>query len=240
MAEPSRTGAPKHGRMRVVALRRYPVKSMAGEALRIVRVDARGFEGDRCFAVEDQDGRFASGKSTRRFRRRDRVFDYSARTARGGQVVVSDGRSQWTVGAAGLDEHLSAVMGTAVRVTAEGHVPHQDMGAVSLVSTATLRWCGEQWGVNADPRRLRVNIVFQSDDPFVEETWIGGLINVGSTQLYIADRVPRCRMIDIAQDGVVPNGKWLGRLAAERNLHLAVYADVTAPGEIAVGDHVCT
>jgi uncharacterized protein len=224
--------------MRVVALRRYPVKSMAGEALEFARVNERGLEGDRWFAVEDSEGRFASGKNTRRFRRRDRVFDYSVRTTQGGQVVVSDGRSEWTVGDVGLDERLSTVMESPVSVTPEDQVPHQDMGAVSLISTATLRWCAAQGGVNADPRRLRANIVFASGEPFAEEGWIGRTISAGSAQLRVAARVPRCRMIDIAQDGAVPAGKWLQPLASERNMHLAMYADVASPGEIALGDYV--
>jgi uncharacterized protein YcbX len=38
--------------MRVLELRRYPVKAMGGESLQSVRLDARGLEGDRWFAVE--------------------------------------------------------------------------------------------------------------------------------------------------------------------------------------------
>ena len=222
--------------MRVVALRRYPVKSMGGEAIEAARLTERGLEGDRWFALEDGKGHFASGKNTRRFRRRDRVFDYSARTTPGRQVVVSDHRSQWTVGDVDLDEHLSMVMGTRVRVTPEGLVPHQDAGAVSLISTATLRWCTARWGVNADPRRLRVNIVFDSDEPFIEESWIGRAIGLGSAQLRVVERAPRCRMIDIDQDGAKPDGNWLKPLTSERNMLLAVYADVMTPGVCALGD----
>ncbi len=62
-----------------------PVKSMGGEALEAVRLDVRGLEGDRWYAVEDADGHFASGKSTRRFRRRDPVFDLRRRHGRRGR-----------------------------------------------------------------------------------------------------------------------------------------------------------
>ena len=60
-------------------------------------------------------------------------------------------------------------MGAPVRITAEAGVPHQDLGSVSIVSTATLQWCADRWGGSPDPRRLRVNIVVDSDEPFVEE-----------------------------------------------------------------------
>ena len=75
--------------MEIVQLRRYPVKSMGGEQFDHVRLDRRGIIGDRWFAVEDADGHFASGKNTRRFRRRDAVFGYSAVTSGTGDVTVT-------------------------------------------------------------------------------------------------------------------------------------------------------
>jgi uncharacterized protein YcbX len=220
----------------VIALRRYPVKSMGGEALDAAEVDARGLVGDRWHAVEDDDGRFASGKDSRRFRRRDPVFGYSAGTDADGQVVVTRGDEHWLAGDPRLDQRLTEEMGAAVRVRPEADVPHQDMGAVSIVGTATLAWCAERWGGSPDPRRLRVNVLVETDEPFVEEAWTD--IEIGSTRLRVATRVPRCRMIDIRQDGTDPGERWLRSLARERDLFLAVYADVTRPGRISLGDRV--
>lgn len=223
----------------VVSISRYPVKSMGGERLSSVTVDERGIVGDRRFAVTDRDGQLASGKNTRRFRRRDRVFDFTARTEPEDGVVATDGRTVWIVGDQSLDSHLSAVMGAAVAVRPERDVAHHDAGAVSLVGTATLRWCAQHLEVDPDPRRLRVNIVVETSDPFVEEGWIGaGPIDIGGTRLAVVQRVPRCRMIDIAQDGVAPSDRWLKALATERDSNLAVYADVVSPGSVAVGDAV--
>jgi uncharacterized protein YcbX len=223
--------------MAVVDLRRYPVKGMGGEGLPSVRLDRRGLVGDRWYAVEDADGHFASVKDTRRFRRRDAIVDYAARTI-GDRVVVAGDEGEWQVGDPRLDSLLSARMGTPVRVLAERDVPHQDMGAVSLVGTATLAWCAAEWGVHADPRRLRVNLVISTDVPFVEEAWVGGRITVGGAELDVVQRVPRCRMIDLDQDGAVAEGWWLRPLGRERDLQLGVYADVAVPGVISVGDRL--
>lgn len=222
----------------VSTLRRYPVKSMGGEAVDLAEFDARGLVGDRWYAVSDDEGRFASGKNTRRFRRRDPVFHYSANTDPGGQVTVTRGGDRWYVGDPRLDQRLSAEMGTTVRVTPEADVPHQDMGAVSIVSTATLEWCADRWGGNPDPRRLRVNVVVDSDEPFVEERWVD--LELGSARLRVIERVPRCRMVDIRQDGVEPGQKWLRSLTQERDMFLAVYAEVIRPGQVTVGDRVRT
>ena len=222
----------------VSALRRFPVKSMGGEALEVATFDRRGIEGDRWYAVEDAEGRFASGKDTRRFRRRDAVFDYRAATTADGSVLVSHGEHSWVVGDPSCDRHLSQAMGSPVRITAEAEVPHQDMGAVSIVSTASLAWCAERWGGSQEARRLRANVVVAAQEAFVEEQWLGREIALGSVRLRVVERAPRCRMIDIAQDGVVPGQPWLRALGRERGPFLAVYAEVTCPGTVAVGDQV--
>ncbi|OUZ12182.1 hypothetical protein BHE97_03055 [Aeromicrobium sp. PE09-221] len=219
----------------MAALRRYPVKAMGGESLRKVDLDDRGLVGDRWFAVTDDDGRFAALKNTRRFKRRDRVVDYRASTT-ADTVVVACAEDRWRVGDPALDEHLSTRLGTRVRVTAEDTAPHQDGGAVSLIGSATLQWCAERWGPAGDARRLRANIVVETSVPFEEEDWVGSTVRIGTAALHIVERVRRCRVIDVAQDGVVPQASWLKELGRERDLLLAVYADVTGRGVIALGD----
>jgi uncharacterized protein YcbX len=209
----------------VIALRRYPVKSMGGEALDVVTLDSRGLVGDRWFAVEDADGRFASAKHTRRFRRRDAVLEYAAETV-GEHVEVRRGAARWSVGSPALDAELSAACGAPVRVTPETDIAHQDAGQVSLVGSATLAWCAERWAIDADPRRLRVNIVLETEEPFIEESWVGQVLSLGTAQLRVARRVERCRTIDLAQDGTAASGRWLRPLAEERDMCVAVYADV--------------
>jgi MOSC domain len=88
------------------------------------------------------------------------------------------------------------------------------------------------------PRRLRANIVFAAEEPFVEEQWQGKLLDIGRVRLRVTERVARCRMIDIAQDGARPDGRWLKPLGAERDMFLAMYADVDVAGFIAVGDRL--
>jgi uncharacterized protein len=217
-------------------IRRYPVKSMAGESLDTVEVDARGLAGDRWYAVVDGDGKLASGKHSARFRRRDAVFDYAARTTDDGVRVTGRGGG-WTVGDPALDAALSGVMGDPVRVLAEAATPHQDQGEVSLVGTASLDWCREHLGVDADRRRIRPNLVVDTSEPFVEETWTG-LVSVGTARLRFDQRIERCRMIDIAQDGLPPEGGWLKALTDTRELYLGIHLDVVEPGTIRRGDEV--
>ena len=216
-------------------IRRYPVKAMGGESLVSVKVETRGLVGDRRYAVVDGDGKLATGKHSRRFRRRDQVFEFAACTTPEG-VRVSGRGGEWGPGA-DLDHALSEALGDPVRVLPETTTPYFDAGQVSLVGTASLDWCGEQLGVDADRRRIRPNLVLQTDEPFVEESW-AGVIEIGGVRLTPVERIERCRMIDIAQEGLPREGRWLKGLTGAREMCLGIYVAVERPGSIAVGDEV--
>lgn len=224
----------------MVEIRRYPVKAMGGESLESVDVDSRGLSWDRWFAVVDAEGRFATGKSSRRFRRFDEIFEYAAAVV-ADEVVVSrgsgSGSGSWPLGVE-LDQVLSVHLGADVTVRPEREVSHQDDGQVSLVGTASLAWCRDHLGVDADRRRIRPNLVVETTEPFVEETWGGSTIRVGGAELRILERIERCRMIDIAQEGLGPEGGWLKGLGRTRDLSLGMYAEVVQPGRVTVGDPV--
>jgi uncharacterized protein len=222
----------------VAAIRRYPVKSMGGEALQRAELDMRGLVGDRRYAVVDAEGKLSSGKDSRRFRRRDEVFSYAAATGADGRVEVRRNGSGWYAGEGELDAELSEAFGDPVRVLAEADVPYFDDGPVSLVGTASLEWCRRELGVDADPRRTRTNLVLETMEPFEEEAWAGRTLEVGSVTLAVDRRLERCRMVDLAQDGVATTTPMLKALGRSRDVCLAMLVDVTAPGHLQVGDVV--
>ncbi|AHH96850.1 MOSC domain-containing protein [Kutzneria albida] len=100
---------------RVTAVRRYPVKSMLGEALTAVRVTERGLDGDRRFGVLDELGAVASAKHPRKWgsllRCRSELADPD--TAR---VVLPDG-TVLHCGDAELDKRLSDLLRRRVVVS---------------------------------------------------------------------------------------------------------------------------
>ena len=222
---------------KLLEIRRYPVKAMGGESLVSVEIDARGLAGDRAYAVVDGDGKLATGKHSRRFRRRDEVFEFASRTTADGVRVTGRG-GEWAVPSHEVDRVLCDAMGDPVRVLAETTTPFFDSGQVSVVGTASLAWCREQLGVDADRRRIRPNLVIDTDEPFIEETWTGE-VTIGGVRLTPVERIERCRMIDIAQEGLPQEGRWLKSLTASREMCLGIYLDVAAPGSVAVGDEVC-
>lgn len=226
----------------VDALFRFPVKSMAGERVDQLELDARGVAGDRGWAIVDQDGKLASGKHSRRFRRMDPLFDLAAWLERDGVPVVTDHRSvEVRADDPGADALMCEHFGVPVRLRPEADVWHMDGGSVSLVGSASLRRTGELLARGEPPvdsRRTRTNIVLATDRPFAEDEWVGRVVRLGTVRLTVVAQVPRCRMVDIAQDGLDRDGRILTSLGRTRQTNLAVYADVLQSGEISVGDAV--
>jgi uncharacterized protein YcbX len=81
-------------------------------------------------------------------------------------------------------------------------------------------------------------VVLETSEPFVEESWIGRLVQVGEVELSVVARIERCRTVDLAQDGVPGTTPLLKALGRSRDVCLGIYAEVVRPGRIAVDDVV--
>jgi uncharacterized protein YcbX len=228
-----RPSAPPLSVVGVVAeLWRYPVKSFLGERSVELEIDMRGVVGDRAFAVRDANGKFGSGKTTRRFRLLRGLFDFAARTCdRGIEVRAPDGEI-FLVGDPALDGLLSERYGEPLAVLPEETVPHFDAGAVHLLTTSSLELMGDA----GDPRRYRPNIVLETTAS--EDDWLGSTIAVGSCTLRVAMTTERCAMVGFAQQELPRDPRILRFLVRERDTMLGVYADVVEPGTIHVGDRM--
>jgi uncharacterized protein YcbX len=221
----------------VVRIWRYPVKSLGGEQLRQVEVDGRGLAGDRRFAVRDGDGKFGSGKSTRRFRRMDGLLRLRARYVAGvPQLLDPDGRP---VPGGYLREYLGR---DDVELAEENTVSHFDELPVSVLTTATLGWLRDAVpGVTVDERRCRPNLLVRTPPgtpPFVELDWLGNEAAVGGAGLAFVRAGERCVMVNQAQPGLAHSPLVLRVIARDAGNLLGALATVPRPGRIRVGDAV--
>lgn len=224
---------------KVVGLARYPVKSMLGEACTELDCDERGLAGDRLWAVRDAAGKLGSGKSTTRFRRIDGLLGYAARYDEAGVPVVTTPGGE-TLHAADTDTgaRLSRLLGVSVTLAREEDVSHMDAGALSLTTTGSLRALGRLLGDDepVDARRFRKNVLIDLAEPWVEDTWVGRQVTIGSVRLRISKRIERCVMVDLPQRDLPADGRVLKTLGDLRDLCFGVYAEVVTPGRIAIGD----
>ena len=225
----------------VAGIRRYPVKSLVGEELTDALVDARGLVGDRLWSVRDQDGKFGSGKSTRRFRRMDGLLDLSAVYDGGEAPVVTfpDGDSYRGDDPA-VHAALSTYVGREVSLAREEAVSHFDEGPVHLVTTSAIAYVQRAHGRVVDPARLRPNLVVDTDEPgLLEDGWVAAEVAIGEELvLRIGYSMPRCVMVNLPQRGLSADRDLLALITDVNDGGLGVVADVVRPGRVRLGDPV--
>lgn len=114
-----------------------------------------------------------------------------------------------------------------------------DLSPVHLLSTASLRSLSPD-GDGYDVRRFRPNVLVDaaSGDEFPESAWAGGDVRVGGAALHVTQPTIRCVVPTRPQPGLDLDRRITRNLAERTDRFLGVYADVTTPGTIRVGDAV--
>ena len=93
-------------------------------------------------------------------------------------------------------ELVSHHLGTDVRLARAPRGGVVFAGPVTVVGTASLRHLAEQAGHEVDPARFRATLVVETDEPYVEDTWLGSEVDAGDARLRVGIPVPRCAVID--------------------------------------------
>ena len=222
----------------VATLWRYPVKSMLGEECAQVELTARGVRGDRLLAIRSADGKFGSGKNSRRFRHIEGLFTFRAHLGdEATEILFPDGR-RLRADDPGIDEALSQALGMPVMLAREGEVSHFDASPIHLLGTSSLEWLrGKLPQSRVDERRFRPNITVATDQS--ERYWIGRIVQIGDTvKLRVTAPTGRCGMTTAAQTDLPFDPKILRCIAQEAGEDFGVYAEVLQPGTISRGDEV--
>jgi uncharacterized protein YcbX len=225
---------------RVAALWRYPVKSMAGEALDEIDVSWHGLAGDRRWAFV-QEGLERSGFPWLTIRERSDMWQYRPRFADPSEpnkshtvVHTPDGRELGVTDAALADE-----LAPGVRVIKQNRGVF-DVAPLSLTTTQSVRAIAELVGAELEPHRFRPNILIEGagDAPFAEDDWVGSELRIGTARIRVDVRDERCVMVNVDPSTTERNAAVLKAIARERDACLGVYASTVTPGQVAVGDAV--
>ena len=115
-----------------------------------------------------------------------------------------------------------------------------DLAPVHVLSTASLATLAGDDAPH-DVRRFRPNVLVDVGDPdgdFPETAWVGGDLEIGSAALHVTIPTIRCVVATRPQPGLGRDGRITRQLAERTNRFLGVYADVTRPGVVRVGDVV--
>ena len=125
-----------------------------------------------------------------------------------------------------------------------------DVFPLSVMTSSTLARLNEvRPQSHFDQRRFRMNVIVKTERTgFVENGWIGHTLGLGErARINVTVPDPRCVMITVAQDGLPKDTDVLRTLVGHNRVQVAelgqfpcagVYAVVTAPGTIRIGDRV--
>jgi uncharacterized protein YcbX len=225
---------------RVSALWRYPVKSLAGEALESAGVGWHGFAGDRRWAFV-RPGMERSGFPWLTLREAPQLWRYvpyfvDAENVETSQTMVKTPEDSVLDVA---DPALAARFGAGVGVMRQSNGIFDTM-PLSLLTVQSVAALSELAGFPLTPPRFRPNLLLDasSGDPFPEDQWTGSILRIGGLRLRVDGRDKRCMVVNVDPFTCGSDPSVLRAIASARDSRLGVYASVVAPGRISVGDPV--
>ena len=224
----------------MAALWRYPVKSMAAEALDAAEVSWDGLAGDRRWAFV-RPGLERSDFPWMTIRQRGDMGHFRPSFLDPGRpdasrtMVSSPAGEERDV----LDPALAAELGEGVRLIKQNRGVFDAM-PLSLITTQTIAALGAWVGVELDALRFRPNLLVEAAGgaPFREDEWVGSVLLVGAMRMRVDQRDERCVVVTVDPVTTERDPSILRAIARRRDSCLGVYGSTVAPGRVAVGDTV--
>ncbi|MFI5183861.1 MAG: MOSC domain-containing protein [Vicinamibacteria bacterium] len=207
--------------LRIQGLWRYPVKTLAGEALEVAELTKTGVPGDRIVQVRGPEG-------VRTSRLNYRLLGLHATLGPDGEPLVnghawrSDEALALVRAAAGHDAWLEAYDG-----------PERFDILPLLVATD-----GAVAAFGRDVRRLRPNILIGGVPGMDETRWPGGELHIGEAVVRLDSLRARCPMTTVDPDTLERDPGVLRDIGRRFGGRLALDAEVTRAGIVRVGDAV--
>ena len=211
----------KSGMLHVAGLWRYPVKSLAGEALTTAMIRPDGIAGDRVVRVRGPEG-------VRTSRRHYRLLGLRGTLGPDSHVVINS--SPWdslealalVKRAAGLDAWLESWH----------DLDRFDILPLLVATDGAVKAFG------GDVRRLRPNILIGGVEGLDEREWPGAELQIGGVILRLDSLRQRCHMTTIDPDTLEVDPSVLRDIVKRFDNELALNANVVRPGTIRIGDPV--
>jgi uncharacterized protein YcbX len=202
----------------VTHLWRYPVKSLAGERLERVEVDAAGVAGDR----------------------RAALFLRSAGQARSGKTYRGkEHELLHTVARAGRAIELAGERGAELEYRDDAG-PYFDDAAFSLIFDRWLREAERLVGYALDPLRYRPNAFARAaaDFDLAEGALVGRTLAIGSARFRVTAPIGRCVTTTYDIETGASDPAVLRAVAQHRDNVMGVYCAIARPGTLHAGDAI--
>jgi len=252
---------------KVESLWRYPVKSMAGEALPAAFFGYAGVYGDRMYAFLNSSAPPGFPYLTGRDRREMLLYRPRFRNPAVASMPPNQAEAQklaelspvypdlaeLEVDVETPSGQLLAIDDPALLAMLAGqgapsglspirsHRAMIDCRPVSLISTQTIRQLGEEVGLALDARRFRANIYARLDTPdgFAEEAFVGRRLQLGPRAVVaVIERDARCKMITIDPDTAEETPAIMRSVARVHGGNAGTYCAVMTEGVVHPGDPI--
>jgi len=207
--------------LHIAGLWRYPVKSLAGEPLSMVRLAPDGIPGDRIVRVRGPEGVRTSRRQFRMLGLRG-TLDSEGFPRINGHAWNSPEALALIRSAAGADAWLEPWSG-----------PDRFDILPLLVATD-----GAVAAFGRDIRRLRPNIVIGGVEGLAERGWPGSELHLGEAIVRLESLRGRCHMTTVDPDTLDVNPGVLRDIVRRFDGKLALDAEIVRGGEIRIGDPV--
>jgi MOSC domain-containing protein len=207
--------------LHVAGLWRYPVKSLAGEALTTAVIRPDGVAGDRIVRVRGPEG-------VRTSRRQYRLLGLHATLGPGDRAMI-DGHPWDSLEALTLVKRAAGLDAWLESWTA---LDRFDILPLLVATDGAVNAFGR------DVRRLRPNILIGGVEDLGEREWPGVELHVGDAILRLDSLRQRCHMTTIDPDTLEVDPSVLRDIVKRFDNQLALNADVVRAGTIRIGDPV--
>lgn len=224
----------------IVALWRYPVKSMGAESLDEVELSWHGLVGDRRWAFV-RGGVERSGFPWLTIREKPDMWHYRPRFVESENpdkspvTVRTPSGSDFDV----VDPGLAEELGHDARIIKQSRGVF-DTFPLSLITTRTVADLGVLMGGDVDVQRFRPNLLVEpvEREAFPEDAWVGKVLQIGDARMRIDKRDSRCAVVNVDPGTAVSEPSVLRTITDARDKCLGVYGSTVQPGRIAVGDAI--
>ena len=207
--------------LHVARLWRYPVKSLAGEALSEASIGPDGIAGDRLVVVRGPEG-------VRTSRRQYRLLGLRGTTDRDGHARING--HPWN-----SPEALALIKNAA---GADAWLELSDEDSRFDVLPLLVATDGAVAAFGRDVRRLRPNILIGGVEGLRERDWEDAELHIGDVTIRLDSLRGRCPMTTIDPDTLDRDPEVLKDIGRRFGGKLALNADVLRSGVVAVGDSV--
>lgn len=221
---------------KLLQLWRYPVKSLKGESLSLLKVEPHGISGDRIYAFKD---RTKSGSFPwYTIRQAPQMVQYSPQLDNAGGLskIVGPNGEKYDAESPHFIDALKKVWGGDFELVHNSKNILDD-GPVSLLSRQRVESLQAQISKKVDFMRFRPNLYVDFCDINVfEEDLVGRELRLGEVVLKVESPDPRCVVINVDPLSAQKDSDILKSVAKNFSGSFGVYLSVVKPGVISIDD----